>query len=79
MSASFALLDSRGVLAVSGPDTRRFLQGLVSNDVERVGPTQGRYAPSFQQNVKVVHGRLDYAPPSTWLAQSDRPEATHAQ
>jgi len=55
MSASFALLDSRGVLAVSGPDTRRFLQGLVSNDVERVGPTQGRYAALLTAQGKYLH------------------------
>jgi folate-binding protein YgfZ len=37
------LLDDRGILAVSGNDRRVFLQGLVSNDVEKVGPTQARY------------------------------------
>src|SRR4029077_5527506 len=42
--ASFALLDDRGVLAISGPDRRSFLQGLVSNDTEKVGPAQARYA-----------------------------------
>src|SRR3974390_398757 len=41
--ASFALLDDRGILAVSGADRRIFLQGLVSNDVEKVGPAQARY------------------------------------
>jgi CRISPR-associated protein Cas5d len=42
-------------------------------------PTQGRYAPSFQQDARVVHGRLRYDHPSTRIAQNDRPEATHAQ
>jgi CRISPR-associated protein Cas5d len=42
-------------------------------------PTQGRYAPSFQQNVKIVYGRLDYVPPATWLAPTGWPEAAHAQ
>lgn len=32
-----AELPTRGVVAVSGPDARCFLQGLVSNDVTRVG------------------------------------------
>lgn len=32
-----AELPARGVVALSGPDARPFLQGLVSNDVNRVG------------------------------------------
>ena len=37
-------LEDRGVLAVSGEDRVAFLQGLVSNDVERVTPDQAVYA-----------------------------------
>ncbi len=33
-------LTDRGVLALSGEDTRSFLQGLISTDVEKVTPTQ---------------------------------------
>jgi folate-binding protein YgfZ len=55
MSASFALLDGRGVLAVAGPDSRRFLQGLVSNDVDKVGPTQARYAAMLTAQGKYLH------------------------
>jgi folate-binding protein YgfZ len=40
----FCLLDARGVLAVSGPDRRAFLQGLVSNDVDKVSAAQARWA-----------------------------------
>lgn len=36
--ASFTTLDDRGVIRVSGPDARAFLQGLVSNDVDKVSP-----------------------------------------
>jgi CRISPR-associated protein Cas5d len=42
-------------------------------------PTQGHYAPSFRQDVKVVRGWLHYEPPSTWSAQSGRPEVPDAQ
>jgi CRISPR-associated protein Cas5d len=42
-------------------------------------PTQGRYAPTFRQAVKVVHGRLHYDLASTTIAQGDRPEMPHAQ
>ena len=53
--ASFALLDGRSILAVSGPDRRSFLQGLVSNDVEKVGPAQARYAALLTAQGKYLH------------------------
>ena len=53
--ASFAVLDDRGVLAISGPDRRSFLQGLVSNDAEKVGPAQARYAALLTAQGKYLH------------------------
>jgi folate-binding protein YgfZ len=53
--ARFALLDDRGVLAVSGPDRRSFLQGLVSNDVDKVGPAQARHAALLTAQGKYLH------------------------
>ena len=55
LDASFALLDDRGVIAVSGPDSRSFLQGLVSNDVDKVGPAQARYAALLTAQGKYLH------------------------
>lgn len=40
----FALLPHRGVIAVAGPDRLDFLQGLVSNDVAKVGPDHALWA-----------------------------------
>ena len=37
-------LPSRGVLSVSGPDARKFLQGLISNDIEKVSETRAIHA-----------------------------------
>jgi len=37
------LLDDRSIIAVSGPEARSFLQGLVTCDMEKVGPQ----APAF--------------------------------
>jgi folate-binding protein YgfZ len=54
-NASFVLLDTRGTLAVSGPDRRAFLQGLVSNDVEKVGPHAARYAALLTAQGKYLH------------------------
>ncbi len=53
--ARFALLDDRGILAVSGADRRVFLQGLVSNDVEKVGPADARYAALLTAQGKYLH------------------------
>jgi tRNA-modifying protein YgfZ len=55
LDASFALLNDRGVLAVSGPDSRSFLQGLVSNDVDKVGPAQAHYAALLTAQGKYLH------------------------
>ncbi len=40
----YVTLPDRGLVALRGPDTRAFLQGLVSNDVARVGSEQAIYA-----------------------------------
>src|SRR5260370_33418026 len=53
--ARFVLLDDRCILAVSGPDRRPFLQGLVSNDVDKVGPTAARYAAFLTAQGKYLH------------------------
>jgi len=42
--AEYIELKNRGVLSVSGPDARKFLQGLVSNDVEKVSPGRAIHA-----------------------------------
>lgn len=39
-----ALLDSRAILKVAGPDARNFLQGLVTNDMNRVTSERAIYA-----------------------------------
>jgi folate-binding protein YgfZ len=56
--ACFVLLEDRGVLAVSGADRRAFLQGLVSNDVDKVGPDEARYAALLTAQGKYLHDFL---------------------
>jgi tRNA-modifying protein YgfZ len=43
-NAGYIVLADRGVLALRGADVRRFLQGLISNDIERIRPDQALYA-----------------------------------
>jgi folate-binding protein YgfZ len=67
-SGTFVLLDNRAILAVSGPDRRPFLQGLVSNDVDKVGPATGRYAALLTAQGKYLHDFIMVeAGESLWL------------
>ena len=47
-------LDDRAVLAVSGPEARNFLQGLITNDVERLAPGMGLYAALLSPQGKIL-------------------------
>jgi folate-binding protein YgfZ len=51
----FALLLEREILAVSGPDRRSFLQGLVSNDVEKLASGRAVYAALLTPQGKYLH------------------------
>src|ERR1700731_4956275 len=66
--ARFVLLDDRGILAVSGPDRRPFLQGLVSNDVDKVSPAAAHYAALLTAQGKYLHDfMMVEADESIWL------------
>ena len=49
------VLRHRGVLRAEGADARSFLQGIVSNDVERVGPEQAVWAAFLTPQGKFLH------------------------
>lgn len=49
------LLPGRGFLAVSGPEGRSFLQGLVSNNVDSVKPDRTLYAGLLTAQGKFLH------------------------
>jgi len=51
----FAVLGERGVLSVSGPDRVSFLQGLVSNDIEKAGPERAVYAALLTPQGKYLY------------------------
>lgn len=53
--AKAVILEHRGVLRVGGADRRSFLQGIVSNDVERVGPAQAVWAAFLTPQGKFLH------------------------
>ena len=48
-------LDNRGVVSVDGPEAGSFLQGLISNDIERVTDARGIYAALLTPQGKFLH------------------------
>jgi folate-binding protein YgfZ len=53
--AYFFLADERGVLAVGGADRRAFLQGLISNDVEKITPQRSIHAALLTPQGRYLH------------------------
>ncbi len=49
------MLDSRGLLKVAGPDARSFLQGLISNDVDKLAPERALWAAFLTPQGKYLH------------------------
>jgi folate-binding protein YgfZ len=54
----FAVLEDRGILAVTGADRCSFLQGLVSNDVEKLAAGGALYAALLTAQGKYLHDFL---------------------
>ncbi len=52
---TFTVLETRGLLAVSGADAGAFLQNLISNDVDRVGPDRTVYGTLLTPQGKFLH------------------------
>jgi len=51
----YIALEDRGVLAVSGPDARSYLQALVSNDMEKPSGSRAIYATLLTPQGKFLH------------------------
>jgi len=49
-----ALLSSRGVIRIGGPDAREFLQGLITNDVKKATETSAIYAALLTPQGKIL-------------------------
>ena len=48
------LLEDRSIVALSGPEARGFLQGLITNDVEKVRPGRAIYAALLTPQGKIL-------------------------
>lgn len=49
-----AHLDDRAVIAIAGPEARPFLQGLITNDVEKLAEGKGLYAALLTPQGKIL-------------------------
>jgi len=49
-----ALLEDRAVIALSGPEARDFLQGLITNDIAQLAPGKGLYAALLTPQGKML-------------------------
>ncbi len=54
-TALYVPLDNRGIVSVDGPEAVPFLQGLISNDIERVTEARGIYAALLTPQGKFLH------------------------
>jgi folate-binding protein YgfZ len=52
---TYVVLEDRGVLAITGDDARTFLQGLISNDINKVTPTRAIHAALLTPQGKYLH------------------------
>ena len=64
MSKKAAMLEDRGVIRVSGPDAAVFLQGLLTNDVERLQPSEARYAALLTPQGKILFDLIAVCAPA---------------
>ena len=48
-------LEERGLITIGGTDRRKFLQGLISNDIDRVGAEQAIWAALLTAQGKYLH------------------------
>ncbi len=53
--SKYIVLDDRGLLAVGGAEARPFLQGLISNDVDKVSAKRAIYATLLTPQGKFLH------------------------
>ena len=63
----YVVLEDRGVVSVGGAEAGPFLQGLVSNDIERVSERQGIYAALLTPQGKFLHDFFVLRPAEDYL------------
>jgi folate-binding protein YgfZ len=52
---TYVILPERGVMKIAGADARTFLQGLISNDINKVSPSRAIYATFLTPQGRYLH------------------------
>ena len=52
---TYVILAERGILKIAGPDARPFLQGLISNDINKVSASRAIYATFLTPQGRYLH------------------------
>ncbi|MEN9874869.1 MAG: hypothetical protein RL186_1766 [Pseudomonadota bacterium] len=74
MTGTHFALTSRGVLRVSGPDATSFLNGLLSQDVTKAGPSEAVYAALLTPQGKYLFDLFVLSPQAdVYLLDAPRP------
>ena len=68
----FTILEQRGLLAISGPDRVDFLQGLVSNDIEKVSTNRTVYAALLSPQGKYLYDFFIYKLNNTFFLDCEK-------
>jgi folate-binding protein YgfZ len=69
----FASLDNeRGVVQISGPDRREFLQGLITNDTNKLAPERALYAALLTPQGRYLHDFFLVEIGDTFLLDAER-------
>lgn len=55
MTANFCVAENRAVVRLNGPDARTFLQGIVSNDIDKVTPESAIWCAFLTPQGKYLH------------------------
>ena len=55
MNNSVYILEDRSILYISGPDTKDFLQNLISNDINKVSDSSSCFASLFTPQGKFLY------------------------
>ncbi|HEX3430575.1 MAG TPA: hypothetical protein VHT03_06785 [Rhizomicrobium sp.] len=67
-----AVLSDRAIIAVSGPESRSFLQGLITNDINKLTPDAPLYAALLTPQGKILFDFLLYERESSVLIDCAR-------
>src|SRR5436190_15732548 len=70
-----AVLSDRALIAVSGPEAMAFLQGLITNDINRLAPDAPLYAALLTPQGKILFDFLLYQRDGAILLDCARPTA----